>query len=66
MTKNGNSEFFVTIYPKKTSINSEWPKWAISNLFKPFWYKKTGRNLEWPKMIILNLFKPFTKRLEEI
>ena len=57
MAKNGCSDFFLTIFPKKIGINSEWPKMCIPNLLKPFWYKKTGRNLEWPKMGILNLFK---------
>ena len=36
MAKNGCSEFFLTIFPKKTGINSEWPKCAFqiySNLF---------------------------------
>ena len=59
MAKIGCSEFVLTIFPKKTGINSEWPKMAILNLFKLFWYKKTGRNLECPKVGILNLFKPF-------
>ena len=36
MTKNGHSEFFPTIFSKKTGINSEWPKIRIPNLFKPF------------------------------
>ena len=59
MAKNGCSKFFLTIFPKKTGINLEWPKMHLPNLLKPFWYKKTERNLEWPKMGILNLFKPF-------
>ena len=59
MAKNGCCKFFPTIFSKKTSTNSEWPKMCILNLLKPFWYKKTGRNLEWPKIGILNLFKPF-------
>ena len=59
MAKNGCSEFFLTIFPKKTGINSEWPKMCIPNLLKPFWCKKNGRNLEKPIMGILNLFKPF-------
>ena len=59
MANNGHSEFFLTIFSKKTGINSEWPKMHIPNLLKPLWYKKTGGNLEWPKMGILNLFKPF-------
>ena len=59
IAKNCHSEFFLTIFPKRTGINLEWPKMYIPNLFKHFWYKKTGRNLEWPKMGILNLFKPF-------
>ena len=32
---NGHSEFFLTIFPKKTGRNSEWPKLDILNLFKP-------------------------------
>ena len=49
MAENGCSEFFLTIFPKKTGINSEWPKMCILNLFKPFWYvqkdwKKFGMN----------------------
>ena len=56
MDKNGHSEFFPTIFPKKTGTNLEWPKMAIPNvfqqkcpkmaipnLFKHFWYKKTGK-----------------------
>ena len=33
MAKNGCSEFFLTSFPKKTGINSEWPKMAIPNNF---------------------------------
>ena len=33
---NGHSEFFPSIFPKKTGINSEWPKLGIPNLFEPF------------------------------
>ena len=33
MAKNGHSKFFLTIFPKKTGINSEWPKMAIPNFF---------------------------------
>ena len=40
MAKNGHSEFFPTIFPKKTGVNLEWLKMYIPNLFKPFWYKK--------------------------
>ena len=57
MARNGHSEFFLTIIPKKAGINLEWPKMGIPNLLKPFWYKKTGRNLEWPKLGIPNLSK---------
>ena len=34
MAKNGHSEFFLTIFPKKTGINFEWPKMAILNYFQ--------------------------------
>ena len=33
MAKNGHSEFFLTIFPKKTGINSEWPKMAVLIFF---------------------------------
>ena len=36
MAKNGHSKFFRAIFPKKTGINSEWPKMAFQiylNLF---------------------------------
>ena len=56
--KNGCSKFFLTIFPKKTGINSEWPKMRIPNFFQQF-FPKTGINLEWPKVGIPNLFKPF-------
>ena len=36
MAKNGHFEFFATIYPKKTGLNSEWPKMAIPNFFQQF------------------------------
>ena len=43
MAKSGHSEFFLTFFPKKTSINSEWPKMAIPNFSDNFsqkvWYK---------------------------
>ena len=34
MAKNGCSEFFLTIFPKKTGINSEWPKMCILNFLR--------------------------------
>ena len=43
MAKNGHSKFFPTIFPKKTGINSEWPKMAVPNFSDNFsqkdWYK---------------------------
>ena len=44
MAKNGNSEFFPTIFPKKTGTNSEWPKITIpkfvsNNFSQEDWYK---------------------------
>ena len=43
MAKNGCSEFFPKIFPKKTGINSEWKKMVIPNFFQQFsqkdWYK---------------------------
>ena len=43
MAKTGCLKFFLTIYPKKTGKNSEWPKMAILNFFQQFpqkdWYK---------------------------
>ena len=43
MAKNGCSEFFLTIFPKRTGINLEWPKMAIPNYSNNFsqkdWYK---------------------------
>ena len=85
--KNGHSEFFsdkktgtnfyLTIFSKRTGTNSEWPKMAVLNVsnnsFQKDWYKfrmakifpkKTGINSEWPKMAILNFFQQFfPKRL---
>ena len=43
MAKNDHSKFFLTIFPKKTSINLEWPKMAIPNFSNNFpqkdWHK---------------------------
>ena len=39
MAKNGHSKFFPTIFPKKTGINSDWPKMAILNFSQKDWYK---------------------------
>ena len=36
MAKNGHSKFLVTIFPKKTGINLEWPKMAVPNFFQQF------------------------------
>ena len=60
MAKNCHSEFFPTIFPKKTDINSEWPKIAILNFFDNF-SKKTGMNSEGPKMAILNFSDNFSQ-----
>ena len=40
MAKNGCSKFFSTIFPKKTGINLEWPKMAVSNFFQQFFPKR--------------------------
>ena len=34
--KIGCSQFFPTIFPKKTAINLEWPKMAVPNFFQQF------------------------------
>ena len=40
MAKNGHTEIFQTIFPKKTGINLEWPFQIFSNNFcKKDWYK---------------------------
>ena len=43
MAKNGIPNFFLTIFPKKTGINSEWSKMVVFNFFDSFsqkdWYK---------------------------
>ena len=39
MAKNGHSEFLLTIFPKKTGINLEWPKMAILNFCQQFFPK---------------------------
>ena len=67
MAKSGHSEFFLTIVPKKTGINSEWPKIAVLNFFLTIVPKKTGINSEWPKIAIPNFFQHFSpKRLVQI
>ena len=33
MAKNGHSEPILANFPKKTGINSEWPKMAVPNFF---------------------------------
>ena len=45
-TQNGQKwpfQIFLTIFPKKTGTNSEWPEMAIPNFFDNFpqkdWYK---------------------------
>ena len=41
MAKNGHSEFFfLTIFPKKTGINSEWPKMGHSKFIQTFLVQK--------------------------
>ena len=40
MAKKGHSKLFLTFFPKKTGVNSEWPKMCISNLLKPFLVQK--------------------------
>ena len=67
MAKNGHSKFFLTIFPKKTGINSEWPKICIPNLLKPFGTKrleKIWNGQKWEFWVYLNLSS--AKRLEEI
>ena len=58
MAKNGHSEFFLTIFPKKTGINLEWPKMAILSFSDNFpqkdWYKFG--------MAILNFFQQFSPK----
>ena len=44
--KNGCFKFFLTIFPKKTGTNLEWPKMAILNFSWQFFPKKTCTNLE--------------------
>ena len=43
MAKNDHSEFFLTIFPQKIGINSEWPKWLFQifsdNFPQKDWYK---------------------------
>ena len=45
MAKNDHSEFFLTIFFKKTGINSEWSKWPFQIFLTIFpkkdWYKFT-------------------------
>ena len=63
MAKNGCSEFFPIIFPKKTGINLEWPKMAVPNFFQQFLYKfgmaKNGCSqfflTIFPKKISINL-----------
>ena len=65
MAKIAVTIFFLTIFPKETGINLEWPKMAIPNFFLTIFPRKTGMNLEWPKMAILNFFQQlFSKRLD--
>ena len=33
-------EFFLTISPKKTGLNLEWPKMAVPNFFQQFFPKR--------------------------
>ena len=43
MAKNGHSNFFPTIFPKKTGTNLEWMKWPFQIFSDKFsqkdWYK---------------------------
>ena len=43
MAKNGCSNFFPTMFPKRTGINLEWPKWPFqifsNNFSQEDWYK---------------------------
>ena len=51
MTKNGRSKLFLTIFPKKTGINLEWPKIAILNFFGQFFPKtlvQIWNGQKWP------------------
>ena len=60
MAKNGHSEFFPIIFPRKTAINLEWPKMAVLKFFPiNFPQKDFGINLEWPKMAVPNFFQQF-------
>ena len=36
MAKNGHSEIFLTIFSKKTGINSKWPEMAVPNFSDNF------------------------------
>ena len=41
MAKNNHSNFFLQqFFPKKTGINSEWPKMAVLNFFQHFFQKR--------------------------
>ena len=40
MTKNGHSNFFLTIFHNTTGINLEWPKMAIPNFFQQVFPQK--------------------------
>ena len=67
MAKNGHSKFFLTIFPKKTGINLEWPKMAVlifsDNFSQKDWHQ-FGMAKKWAFQIYLNLFS--AKRLEEL
>ena len=59
MAKNGCSNFFPTIFPKKTGINSEWPKMAVTIFFQPFFPKRLVQiwnGQKWPFQIFSNNF----------
>ena len=47
-TKNGHSEFFLAIFPKKTGINSEWPKMAILTILAVLLYWKCLNKFRMP------------------
>ena len=59
MAKNGHFDFFLTIFPKKTGINSEWQKMAILTFFQQFSPKRLVQiqnGPKWPFQIFSNNF----------
>ena len=65
MAKNGCSEFFLTIFPKKTGINLEWPKMAIPNFLQQFFPKRLVKIQNGQRLQFIETFL-VQKRLEEI